>query len=817
MKFLYIGIKGYKTLFLNNIDSISIRPQNDLMILLGRNGCGKTRLLKEFTVLPATPTSYKEGGSKIIIVEHKGNIYKLISYVSKSAKHTLIKNGVTIHSLATTKVHLQAIVNEFNYNHTIHKLLIGELTFTDMEPGDRKEILTTISPLDLDWGYKFYNDLKEQIRDTQGVLKHIVNKNAEVKIKYDELLKVMSKDLKIQKEKVEKDITKLLPFSLMDIKETNNDLFDIKNKLSNIEKHFKKFDNRRVPIDSINNLNDLNNYISELHGNISSTQSTINSLNEELFNLTSLNSEIIHHDLSKNEVIEKINFIKSEITNRFKTEANEYSNHSQILESIYHLTNQLAEIFNVLPSTFIKSSDRDNCYKKLEQLIKERNHKNSLVNSLNEKINHLKNPELRISCPKCQYEFSKTGENVEELLSRSLIDLQSLEMDIKKLDSEYESLNDTCKDCLILDDCEKRLNLIKNIYHNCFDFWTMFKSNDEILMYSDITQNNLKMFNNLVIYSKEKKEIEIELIQYQNTLQLQEKYDKGIDSRITLLNTNIENKRNQLTTYQQELKNCNNLSKYIVSFEEASNLYNQLLKELKEKTIEDIELKIKQEAKLRCNNLYSKIAEYNNQLDKFNNLTRIINELDTEQEEMTVKLKSLKIAEEILSPSTGLIATQMLNFISDYLKRINKVLKQVWSYKLELEPCTMDKGVLTYKFPLRVKSDTTPDVSESSASQEEVINLAFMMTLREYLHLEDYPLYLDETGAKWDEKHRLSLIEYVKSLLVNYKCSQLFFVSHYDSMFGAFTNTDKIVLDNNNITISQPYNTTVTFNEELEE
>jgi ABC-type molybdenum transport system ATPase subunit/photorepair protein PhrA len=86
--------------------------------------------------------------------------------------------------------------------------------------------------------------------------------------------------------------------------------------------------------------------------------------------------------------------------------------------------------------------------------------------------------------------------------------------------------------------------------------------------------------------------------------------------------------------------------------------------------------------------------------------------------------------------------------------------------------------------------------------------------MRNYLQLKNYPMYLDETGAGFDDIHRLSLIAYIKDFLSSNNCSQMFYVNHYDTMFGAFSNTGTVVLDETNITISKPFNENVIFNEE---
>ena len=79
MKILELALKGYKRLSLNQIETIQLTPQNKFHWILGTNGSGKSSLMKELTPLAAAPANYHKGGYKKIVLEHRGDIYKLES------------------------------------------------------------------------------------------------------------------------------------------------------------------------------------------------------------------------------------------------------------------------------------------------------------------------------------------------------------------------------------------------------------------------------------------------------------------------------------------------------------------------------------------------------------------------------------------------------------------------------------------------------------------------------------------------------------------------------------------------------------------
>jgi ABC-type hemin transport system ATPase subunit len=119
---------------------------------------------------------------------------------------------------------------------------------------------------------------------------------------------------------------------------------------------------------------------------------------------------------------------------------------------------------------------------------------------------------------------------------------------------------------------------------------------------------------------------------------------------------------------------------------------------------------------------------------------------------------------------------------------------------------------LDYEFPLSVNLHalTVPDVSKGSSSQVDIVNFAFKIVVMMFLDMQDYPLYLDELAPSLDEQHRLNIIMFVKDFLEMRSASQLFMISHYAAMHGAFAQTDICVMDSTNV-ISLPahFNQTV--------
>ena len=77
MKINKLILSKYKRFFLTNIDYLEYTPYNNIQVIIGPNGVGKSQLLKELSPLPADINkNYNSNGYKYIELEHNNYIYK---------------------------------------------------------------------------------------------------------------------------------------------------------------------------------------------------------------------------------------------------------------------------------------------------------------------------------------------------------------------------------------------------------------------------------------------------------------------------------------------------------------------------------------------------------------------------------------------------------------------------------------------------------------------------------------------------------------------------------------------------------------------
>jgi len=157
----------------------------------------------------------------------------------------------------------------------------------------------------------------------------------------------------------------------------------------------------------------------------------------------------------------------------------------------------------------------------------------------------------------------------------------------------------------------------------------------------------------------------------------------------------------------------------------------------------------------------------------------------------------LKIVIKELSPTEGLIAKSINSFLNKFIRDMNNVINTIWQYDIEILPCVVsDDNDLDYKFPVRVNGDEImEDVSKLSSSMVEIVDLAFRLVYIKYSKLTDVPLILDEFAKTFDKIHRVKAYDVIENIFTqNFK--QIFIVSHFESMYGRFVNSEITILGN---------------------
>jgi len=794
MKIIKLVLHKYRRLSLNNIDTLTFTPDKHLQIILGSNLSGKSSTLKELSPLPAElKKEYKEDGYKQIIIEHNGNTYDISSGLVGKNKHSFKVNDVEMNEANIRKIQLELVKEHFKLTPQIHEILLGNSKFTNMSLSERKKWLTLISNIDYTYPIKVYNDLKSTYRDVTGGLRLANNKllQDDLKMLKDTDREKLTNDLKVLHDLTEhlistKTIVRPRDTSpIENIKQLNSRISNTLNTLSN------------------SNYKNPNRLLVDIDTKIAVISNKIIDIKKELDKLTNISV-----NTDKDSITKELNTIESkmiELTkdNIYNINLNEidtiYNSYKSIYTELVSLINNISEMSDVTYNTdnFNKCKDliealrvKIEAYsKRLEKIKVEVHNYDELLNKPN------------IECVNCGHSWKLNYDEVKHnKLKEALVKHNE---EITNLKNKLEQTKN------LYDKYVTKKNLIENA--------KLYIKNNLILrpIFSYIfTKHDIQTESNSVITELNKATIILDKLKSYSSLKStkDELYKKleilkandEIRKELTGKNKDVLEKElaNLINTKENLLKEKNTITSYIAKKDELEKLHDMLRNNLKNSKeyfnyrISEVKNNYINEA---INTLKHEIAKIETTLKEDELVKSRISNITKEISEYKDRESVLKILVKELSPTEGLIAKSINSFLNLFITDMNNVIGHIWTHDISILPCNLEEGDLDYKFPVSINNnEIINDVSIGSSGLKEAIDLAFKVVFMKYLGLEDYPLYLDEYAVNMDIKHRANAYSAIESILAP-NFSQVFLISHFESMYGRFTNVDISVLSKDNL------------------
>ena len=277
------------------------------------------------------------------------------------------------------------------------------------------------------------------------------------------------------------------------------------------------------------------------------------------------------------------------------------------------------------------------------------------------------------------------------------------------------------------------------------------------------------------------------------------------------IETDIATYTQALGVYKQNLSICQNYRKNISTAEDISFKIKALMSQS-----ELLQTELIEAIRHECINLCIREHQSNLAVKE-----RIVSSVTVQQSlisDLESQIVFLSKEEEVtkhlineLSPTSGLIAEGLLGFIRFCLKRMNNIIKKIWTYSMVVESCHVGDDTtaeLDYKFPVRIERGEKPieDVKLGSTGMKEVIDLSFKLCAMHFLSLDHIPLTLDEFGRTMDKTHKEQATHFIQEFLNQSVQPQIFMVSHDLLQYGSISNVDVCVLCPSNIVVPNEYN-----------
>lgn len=821
MRLKRIVLDGFRHIALSGHQHLDWRPEAPYQMILGTNGSGKSSLMGECSPLPPTPSDYLKGGRKLVEYSHEDADYIITSEIGSTVRHSFIRDGLELNEGGTGQIQKELVYRYFRYTQELHELLTGRVSFSRMSTAERRKWITRLSQVDYTFALRLYDWLRSEFVAMKGFLKLTKQRLA------DEVqaLSTMEEGQGIESrvKALQSELQALLMARYPVEVSTPQALSTLQTNQQTLEAageaflgSLKKLDFQRMPRDVIW----METRVQTLQGDERLHRSILQRLQAEYSDVDNQLIPLRQAVLSTPEEMssklaaleQRAAAVKATVVQWPRLLVSDDADATlRASEAAIPLALQL---FSALPSNRdrrFSNAARDHHVARRREAMDKLAHSEGGQRLILQRLHAIEHAKHE-TCPECRFTFTPglNPAEVPELNQKlqafvtNIAACQAAYDESEKYLGELEEYMAVYRQWRGLVQQYPRLNLLWSfIQDNKFDLdepgaCPQFLS----LWLSEATQ--AATYAGLMHEADALRKL-IEITTLGEGAALQQRLT-ALDQEITQ-HTGILHELRQ-TLVSEELQ--------LTVMRAAHTLHDAFTRQL---TGLDTAFQTSLEA-FGAEAIERDIQRTQGQLGALQHTLRtkeiaqgVIVDLQKSVDKAQLDYEALLLLTEELSPKEGLIAEQLMGFIKCLTAQINTMLGSVWTYELEVLPCKMGEGELDYLFPLQSGPTGTPakDVKYGSRSQSEMVDFAFAQTAALYLDFNDYPLFVDELGASFDEAHRPMINQFVSRLMESNRYSQVFCISHYVAGYGAFNDAEYLVLDSRNIAAPATHNNHVTF------
>ena len=163
--------------------------------------------------------------------------------------------------------------------------------------------------------------------------------------------------------------------------------------------------------------------------------------------------------------------------------------------------------------------------------------------------------------------------------------------------------------------------------------------------------------------------------------------------------------------------------------------------------------------------------------------------------------------EKGLNPNSGIPQKYMVGYINALIDIVNKIIKHVWVYDMEVIPLKDDTD-LNYNISFTVNNgEPIKDINLASKGQKEIMDLAWILAIFHQMKLgKNYPLKLDEPDGGLNNEHRVRLLNFLQQMMQNEDLKQLFMINQFPSVYDSFISSQTLCIKEEGILLPAEYN-----------
>ena len=819
MKIHKLVLKGYVRLQLRQIKEFVYEPKQPIQVIIGTNGSGKSSIVLELSPLPADSKHYNENGSKEILISDKGNTYEIGSYFPAGKKdyHSFKKNGEELNAGGNITDQYKLVFQEFRVTPEIHRFALGKVSFAEMKPPQRKEWIMKFADANYDYAIDFYNKLRQRANDLTSALrvskKRLVTETAKIlplqeyealrkeTTELHELLDTLMEDRKPVEYPIEQDLDKSIKLK----GQLNAIVLNVTKRLK-LLRSFGPMDKERI----LRQISDLNGTVKACEILSTEYYRDFEKINEvyQLLEKTHTHN-LFTIDAKLRKLIEEESVLIASRSYDYSLQKD--PKHAQeALEGVIERLDQLLPTLSPNPdkvfsraSLEVLEASKLQLQDKIQICQRSIEDKRGII----QHFNMLKDQEST-ECPNCKHKWIRGYDEhkfkaVTAAMEAEVANLTMFDAEQKAVLKKIEELHEYFRVYREYISLTKNWPVLDPLWDHLAKLDLVINSPMQVTQIANNYKRDLIIETQVLEIQKEIEELRQNVSMSEKTLGMD--FEKTKQRKEELEQSIQLNQQNQ-SKAQSELTRLNN---WVSNFTTVESIYASLENLIKEfESVEDhaFETIRRETYNELVRAVQSGLARKENVLRESESQFRIIEDIQKNIQDMENQERLLKLAVKELSPTEGIIAEGLFGFMKLFVKQMNDIIRRIWTYPLVVLPCNVEEGQkldLNYKFPFKLDTTAEPidDISLASTAQMEVIDLAFIINGLKALHLKEFPFYLDEFGHSMDPTHKAATINLINSIMEQEAFTQLFMISHDLLQYGALTNTEILVLCDENVTI----------------
>lgn len=826
LTFESIELIDFDRMALNGIRRFKLTLDKMITLILGRNGCGKSSLLEQLTLMCPDKDDYSTGGGRIIWFVYNGRRYQSSCMLKgKSFKCTISdESGHVYCDNVNPKVYHLTIEDMFNFNRVISDIITGRYSITSMNTTERRKLFTAITESDLTYALKFYNKAKSKLRDSVGTTKWLKKEIGTLKTQIindaDDMLATKERIETIKGEIVKLDeqiqyITSYIPTIKLSPDSAEKQLETLNGTMLSIDVHYPTLVSNVEPGAIQSEIARIDGSLSQMSEQLEDLDSRIRTAKEyDATDVDALNRELETINTSLTEWTAKCAPFDNLLSLNEDTLTMANNHYENLTGTLYNYINTLMPYNDIIADC---GQQLDVKFQERNKVLAERDRIGMQCKMLREEIEQLKAVQ-DVTCDNCGNIFKPGHRNVTvedntEKLNTLIAYYDDLDTQHKTLSEEVTRLNEAklCKDKVFSQIHEMSkypaYNKLLVQLHTDTEKWTVFNMtviSSTINRFGEALTWAVRINDYKARATKLKSDIEIAVAtQVEDIDALTKKYNQVSDHC-----SELQRKRNLLVTdmntYTRYMDNLNRVKDV---GEKIQSLSEEWQRGHVKQTCETIIRNLTEQR----DSWWTVLAEANKRFNEMDSQRKKLSMMEQQLEDSTASVERLNKIVKAMSPDEGLLSKYLYQSIRRIVSLMSEFISHIWGYEMKVLPCDIEDGELDYKFPYVIPSGGVErkDIAKSSSAQLGVFDFVFILATYRVMGLKGYPLKADETLSAFDDGHRDSAINFIKTIVARGDHSQSLMVSHDADTHFKLTNADNVVIDPEGIVLPPEYNVNV--------